>query len=162
MKAPLVERLFKSYSLCFSRTVYIGCPHSICMENSFKYSGVGLINIYVLFIYLFIRFLGLNLQHMEVPRLGVKSELQLLAYTTADGNACCLTNGARPGIETSSSWILVRFVSTEPHWELLQSDIIKTRFLTYCVVNANTIQNLLTVCGSQMHNSMSGLPGTEL
>ena len=28
-------------------------------------------------------FLGLHLRHMELPRLGVKSELQLLAYTTA-------------------------------------------------------------------------------
>ena len=28
-------------------------------------------------------FLGLDLRHMEVPRLGVKSELQLPAYTTA-------------------------------------------------------------------------------
>jgi len=28
-------------------------------------------------------FLGLHLQHMEVPRLEVESELQLLAYTTA-------------------------------------------------------------------------------
>ena len=28
-------------------------------------------------------FLGPHLQHREVPRLGVKSELQLLAYTTA-------------------------------------------------------------------------------
>ena len=28
-------------------------------------------------------FLGPNLRHMEVPRLGVKSELQLPAYTTA-------------------------------------------------------------------------------
>ena len=28
-------------------------------------------------------FLGLNLQHMEVPRIGVESELQLPAYTTA-------------------------------------------------------------------------------
>ena len=28
-------------------------------------------------------FLGLHLQHMEVPRLGVKSELQLLVYATA-------------------------------------------------------------------------------
>ena len=27
-------------------------------------------------------FLGLQLQHMEIPRLGVKSELQLPAYTT--------------------------------------------------------------------------------
>ena len=28
-------------------------------------------------------FLGLHLQHMEVPRLGVELELQLMAYTTA-------------------------------------------------------------------------------
>ena len=28
-------------------------------------------------------FLGLHLQHMEVPRLGVESELKLPAYTTA-------------------------------------------------------------------------------
>ena len=28
-------------------------------------------------------FLGLHLRHMEVPRLGVESELQMLAYTTA-------------------------------------------------------------------------------
>ena len=34
------------------------------------------------FIHLFI-FLGLHLQHMEVPRLGVEWELQLLAYGTA-------------------------------------------------------------------------------
>ena len=34
-----------------------------------------------LFIYLFC-FLGLDSRHMEVPRLGVKSELHLLAYTT--------------------------------------------------------------------------------
>jgi len=31
----------------------------------------------------FIFFLGLHLWHMEVPRLGVKLELQLPAYTTA-------------------------------------------------------------------------------
>ena len=36
----------------------------------------------VIFIYLFC-FLGLHQRHMEVPRLGVKSELQLPAYTTA-------------------------------------------------------------------------------
>ena len=33
--------------------------------------------------FFFFVFLGLNLQHMEVPRLGIESELQLLAYTTA-------------------------------------------------------------------------------
>ena len=31
----------------------------------------------------FFFFLGLHLLHMEIPRLGVESELQLLAYTTA-------------------------------------------------------------------------------
>ena len=32
---------------------------------------------------IFFLFLGLHPQHMEAPRLGVKSELQLVAYTTA-------------------------------------------------------------------------------
>ena len=31
-------------------------------------------------------FLGPHLRHMEVPRLGVESELQLPTYTTAHGN----------------------------------------------------------------------------
>ena len=35
------------------------------------------------FLFFFFVFLGLNLWHMEIPRLGIKSELQLLAYTTA-------------------------------------------------------------------------------
>ena len=30
----------------------------------------------------FFSFLGLHVRHMEVPKLGVQSELQLLAYTT--------------------------------------------------------------------------------
>ena len=34
-------------------------------------------------IYLFICFSGPHLLHMEVPRLGVKAELHLLAYVTA-------------------------------------------------------------------------------
>ena len=39
---------------------------------------------WVLFIYLFIfAFLGLHPWHVGVPRLGVRSELQLPAYTTA-------------------------------------------------------------------------------
>ena len=36
-----------------------------------------------LFIYLFLLFIGLHLWHMEVPRLGVKSEPQLTACVTA-------------------------------------------------------------------------------
>ena len=35
------------------------------------------------YIYLFIVFLGLHLWHMEVPGLGVESQMQLLAYAIA-------------------------------------------------------------------------------
>ena len=38
--------------------------------------------IFFYFIFIFC-FLGLHLQNMDVPRLGVESKLQLLAYTTA-------------------------------------------------------------------------------
>ena len=37
----------------------------------------------VIFFFFFFFFLGLYLWHMEIPRLGVELELQLLAYTTA-------------------------------------------------------------------------------
>ena len=75
--------------------------------------------------------LGPHLQHMEVPRLGVESELQLLAYDTAtstqdQSHVCDLhhssgqhqTHWARPGIEPASSWILVGLISTEQQQEL--------------------------------------------
>ena len=64
---------------------------------------------------------------MEVPKLGVKSDLQLwphqiwamsVIYTRAHGNTRSLTHWARPGIEPASSWILVRFVSVLPQQEL--------------------------------------------
>ena len=38
---------------------------------------------YLFIFFLFIAFLGPHLQHIEVPRLGVKPGLQLLAYTIA-------------------------------------------------------------------------------
>ena len=73
---------------------------------------------------------------MEVPRLGVKSELlQLLAYATATamkdpshvcdlrtpahGNTRSLTYWVRPEIKGVTSWILVGFISAAPQWELL-------------------------------------------
>ena len=40
-------------------------------------------------------------------------------YTTAHSNVRSLTHWARPGIETASLRMLVRFISTEPWWELL-------------------------------------------
>ena len=64
-------------------------------------------------------FLNLHLQHMEVPSLGVKSELQWPAYTTvmaapdpatsatyiaAYSNTRSLTHWPSPGIKLASSW----------------------------------------------------------
>ena len=78
----------------------------------------------------------LHPRHMEIPRLGDELELQLptytaiamwiwaalAAYTTAHDSTRSLTHWERPGIEPSSSWILIRFVSTAPQldlqWEL--------------------------------------------
>ena len=40
-----------------------------------------------LFIYLFLLILGLHLWHMEVPRPGIQSELQLPAYGTVKATA---------------------------------------------------------------------------
>ena len=62
----------------------------------------------------FLCFLGLHPRHMEVPRLRVKSELQLPAYITAHSNAGSLTQWARPEIKPASSWMLVRFISAVP------------------------------------------------
>ena len=69
--------------------------------------------------------LGPHLQHVEVRRLGVKSELQLPAYATATAtqdrrSVCDLCHSSqqrqfpdplRSGIEPMSSRILVRFVT---------------------------------------------------
>ena len=70
--------------------------------------------------------LGPHPWHMEVPRPGVELELQLPAYTTATphripatsatyttahDNTRSLTHWARPGIQLSSSWILVGFIT---------------------------------------------------
>ena len=89
----------------------------------------------ILSLSIFFGFLGPYLRHMEVPRLEAESELQLLAYTTATPqpqqhksvtyttahcNARSLTHWAKPGIEPTSSWILVRFVSTSPQREFLK------------------------------------------
>ena len=64
------------------------------------------------------------LPHMEVPRLEVELEPQLLAYTTAHSNAGSLIHWARAGIEPETSWILVRFVTTEPQREHLPSKLL--------------------------------------
>ena len=49
---------------------------------------------------------------------NVRSELHLWPIPQLMGNARTLTHWARLGIKPASSWMLVRFVSTESWWEL--------------------------------------------
>ena len=69
-------------------------------------------------------FLGPHPLHMEVPRLGVESELQLPTYTTAIAmpdlsRICDLHHSSwQRQILLVSLWILVGFATTEPRWEL--------------------------------------------
>ena len=59
---------------------------------------------------------------------NVRSELcqqcRIRAYTAAHGSDGSLTHWVRPGIKPASSWILVRFVSAEPWWELQASVLL--------------------------------------
>jgi len=51
-------------------------------------------------------------------------------FTTAHGNVGSLTYWAKPGFLPKSSWILVRFTTAEPRWELppFHSDISSLYF----------------------------------
>ena len=77
----------------------------------------------------FFFFLGSHLWHMEIPRLRVKSELQLLAHTTATAMADpssvfdlhhglwkhpILNPLSKAVIKPETLWILVEFVTAEP------------------------------------------------
>ena len=121
------ERIKSSFSC--SAPIY-NCGIS---NGSQIFPGGNILN-FSIFCVFFFAFLGPHMWHMEVPRLGVESELPLLAYTTATampdlrvsasypaahGNARSLMHGSRPGIKPGSSWIRVAFVSSEPCWELL-------------------------------------------
>ena len=83
----------------------------------------------MLFFFFFFAFLGPHPQHMEVPRLGVKSELQLLptpqpqqrqictrslTYSTAHSNTGPLTHWVRPGIDWTG--ILMDTDQVPYHW----------------------------------------------
>ena len=54
----------------------------LCSHRGAWYTGLNCTWNFNLFFFFFF-FLGPYLWHMEVPRLGVESELQLLAYATA-------------------------------------------------------------------------------
>ena len=55
-------------------------------------------------------------------------------YTTIHDNAWSLTHWSGPGIKPASSWILVRFFSTQPWWELPDHFLIGLFcFILFCI-----------------------------
>ena len=134
----IIDKIFLVVSKClkgfisfenFALTLY----KSIIKGGNFKIHSVLYSDFF------FFVFLGLKPWHMEVPRLGVESEPQLLAYTAATAvpdlshisnlyhssrQHGSLTHWMRPGLEPVSSWVLVTFVSAEPQWELPYSDLM--------------------------------------
>ena len=70
------------------------------------------------FFFFGVTFLGLYPQYMNVPKLGVKSELQLLAYTTA----IAMQDPQPLSKARDPTCILVGFASAAPQWELPKVD----------------------------------------
>ena len=141
----------------------------LCPDPLEELSSIASIALWNVFVFLF--FLGPHLQHMEVPRLGVESELHLLAYATAtaihDPRYVCdlhhssqqhqilyLTCWARPGIKPASSWVLIGFVTTDPQQELLKC-ISEMCFLITKLEswNYSLIQGLQSGCCVSRHEN---------
>ena len=141
-KNPLICLFFSCTYICILPYKYLSMWISRIFSLKF-FSQCG--NALLL---LFFVFLGLHLQHVEVPRLETESELQLLAYTiatamqdlshryrsvtytTAHSNARSLIHWVRPRIKPVSSWwILVGFITTEPRQKLQKWVIIKSVLL---------------------------------
>ena len=55
-----------------------------------------------------------------------------MTYTTAHSNTRSLTHWARPGIEPTTSWFLVRFISVVPQWELWEYVFLTSRIQLVC------------------------------
>ena len=112
--------------------LFVNSSSAVVLRQDISHSKCGFLLIFLylftyLFIYLCIAFLGLHPWYTDVPRLGIKSELQLLVYTTSTatpGPSCVwdLHHNSRHrrilNPLSESSWILVGFISAEPQPEL--------------------------------------------
>ena len=111
-------------------------------------------------------FLGQHPQHMEVPRLGVKSELQPPVSTTATAMpdpslVCDLHHSSRqhwipnplrrPGIKPATPRFLARFTSAVPWWELQGTHIFKHSAI------AHVIDYSIFTCPGKLKNSCDSL-----
>ena len=123
--------------------------------------------VFFLFVFLFFFFLVFCLFRaalvaQKVPRLGIKSELELPAYTTATAmegiraafatyttahsSTRSLTHWTRPGVKSMFSWILVGFMTTEPRVGTPKIFIILNCFSFNSQLNVYILMNHLSHC----------------
>ena len=93
--------------------------------------------IFYFYVFIYCCFLGLHLRHMEVPRLGVESELQLLAYAMAtamqDPSHVC-----NPHHSSQQRWIL-NVLSKARNLTLILMD---TSWICFCCTTTGTPRSL--------------------
>ena len=106
------------------------------------------IKLFLFFIYIF---LGPHPWHIQVPRLGVKSELQLLAYTTAtampDLSHICELHysswqcGILHPLSEARDWTFVLLVTSQScfHWAMIGSTGIKYSYSKDSLAPPNTL-----------------------
>ena len=91
---------------------------------------------------------------MDIPRSGVKSELQRPVTATATATATA-TQNSRPGMEPASSWTLVRFITAEPQWELpiIPSffDVVLPVYLQGIPLSLSAVVNKSQLCFSWLY-----------
>ena len=108
------------------------CPSASEMPSiPLHYSGNSRI-LLLLFIYLF-ALLGPHPKHMEVPRLGVKSELQLPAYITATAMR-------------DSSHVCNLHPSSQPRW--IPNPLIEARDCACILVDTSQIRFCYATTGT--------------
>ena len=135
----------------------------LVMMSKNRDSFISCFMISMLFFLFLCVFLWLHPLLIKVPRLGsnlscscwpmpqphnARSKPRLWPTPQVHGNAGPLTHWARPGIKPVSSWILVRFISCEPGWELLWSLWFLNSFAWFISL-AKTYDTMLNKCDSR-------------
>ena len=68
-------------------------------------------------------------------------------YTTVWGHARSLTHWVRPGMEPVSSWILIRFISAKPRWELSTQCLNRLKQVSYWFITFTQFLLLMWLLG---------------
>ena len=135
-------------SHCYSQTDLIVTLHFVALFShpSYTFSSMIFSFLNILILLIFFSFLGLYPQHMELPRLGVQLELQLLVCTVATGTPdpiriCNLHHNSwhrqilNPLSKARDQTCVLRDTSQiRFHWAMMQTPILIFQILKHCIL----------------------------